>query len=105
MSAIGDIESSRKYNWFKERYDNGAYIRNEDDYLQLFKNQHYDCKVVKKFRKCLLYNEIFFSADPIKPVQREEVIYLTVAYQVKICVASLKSAQASLEQFALETQN
>jgi hypothetical protein len=33
------------------------------------------------------------------------VILLTVASQVKTCVASLKSAQASLEQFDLETQN
>ncbi|WP_270170851.1 DUF1657 domain-containing protein [Paenibacillus sp. SYP-B4298] len=30
---------------------------------------------------------------------------MTVASQVKTCVASLKSAQASLEQFALATQN
>ncbi|WP_339314073.1 DUF1657 domain-containing protein [Paenibacillus sp. FSL M7-0896] len=30
---------------------------------------------------------------------------MTVASQVKTCVASLKSAQASLEQFAMETQN
>lgn len=30
---------------------------------------------------------------------------MTVAAQVKTCLASLKSAQASLEQFALETQN
>ncbi|MCY9665728.1 DUF1657 domain-containing protein [Paenibacillus alginolyticus] len=30
---------------------------------------------------------------------------MTVASQVKTCVASLKSAQASLEQFALEAQN
>ncbi len=30
---------------------------------------------------------------------------MTVASQVKMCVASLKSAQASLEQFALNTQN
>jgi len=30
---------------------------------------------------------------------------VTVASQVKTCLASLKSAQASLEQFALETQN
>lgn len=30
---------------------------------------------------------------------------MTVASQVKTCVASLKSAQASLEQFALSTQN
>ncbi|WP_135546521.1 DUF1657 domain-containing protein [Paenibacillus cymbidii] len=30
---------------------------------------------------------------------------MTVASQVKTCLASLKSAQASLEQFALSTQN
>lgn len=30
---------------------------------------------------------------------------MTVAIQVKTCVASLKSAQASLESFALGTQN
>ncbi|GLX66834.1 DUF1657 domain-containing protein [Paenibacillus glycanilyticus] len=30
---------------------------------------------------------------------------MTVASDVKTCVASLKSAQASLEQFALSTEN
>jgi len=30
---------------------------------------------------------------------------MTVASQVKTCLASLKSAQASLEQFALNTQD
>ncbi|NOU93335.1 DUF1657 domain-containing protein [Paenibacillus sp. LMG 31456] len=30
---------------------------------------------------------------------------MTVSAQVKTCLASLKSAQASLEQFALNTQN
>jgi hypothetical protein len=30
---------------------------------------------------------------------------VTVASDVKTCLASLKSAQASLEQFALSTQN
>ncbi|WP_342566087.1 DUF1657 domain-containing protein [Paenibacillus sp. FSL R7-0345] len=30
---------------------------------------------------------------------------MTVASQVKTCLSSLKSAQASLEQFAMETQN
>ncbi len=30
---------------------------------------------------------------------------MTVASQVKTCLASLKGAQANLEQFALETQN
>jgi len=33
------------------------------------------------------------------------VIRVTVSTQVKSCVASLRSAQASLEQFALNTQN
>ncbi|MEX2461808.1 MAG: DUF1657 domain-containing protein [Paenibacillaceae bacterium] len=30
---------------------------------------------------------------------------MTVSAQVKTCLASLKSAQASLEQFAINTQN
>lgn len=30
---------------------------------------------------------------------------MTIASDVKTCLASLKSAQASLEQFALSTQN
>jgi hypothetical protein len=30
---------------------------------------------------------------------------MTVASEVKTCLATLKSAQASLEQFALSTQN
>ncbi|AHD04847.1 hypothetical protein ERIC2_c10150 [Paenibacillus larvae subsp. larvae DSM 25430] len=40
----------------------------------------------------------------IKHVQKE-VNNMTVASQVKVCLASLKSAQASLESFALNTQN
>jgi hypothetical protein len=35
----------------------------------------------------------------------KEVIAITVATQVKTCLESLKSAQSSLEQFALNTQN
>jgi hypothetical protein len=35
----------------------------------------------------------------------EGVISVTVASDVKTCLASLKSAQASLEQFALSTEN
>jgi hypothetical protein len=34
-----------------------------------------------------------------------EALIMTVASEVKTCLASLKSAQASLEQFALGTQN
>ncbi|WP_081750147.1 class I SAM-dependent methyltransferase [Paenibacillus massiliensis] len=49
-------------NWFMKRYDDGEFIRSEDEYLQLFKSQQYDYRVIKKFRKGLLYNEIFFKA-------------------------------------------
>jgi len=51
-------------NWFMNRYDDGNYIRNEDDYLRLFTDQGFDCRVLKKFRKCFLYNEIMFTAKP-----------------------------------------
>lgn len=37
--------------------------------------------------------------------KKDQVIAVTVASQVKTCVASLKSAQASLETFALSTEN
>lgn len=36
---------------------------------------------------------------------RKVVTSMTVGSQVKTCLASLKSAQASLEQFALATEN
>lgn len=29
-------------NWFMNKYDNGEFIRSEDEYLQLFKRQQYD---------------------------------------------------------------
>lgn len=49
-------------NWFMQQYDNGKFIRSEDEYLQLFNRRQYDYQVIKKFRKGLLYNEIFFTA-------------------------------------------
>lgn len=45
-----------------------------------------------------------YAEEIIKHVQKE-VNSMTVASQVKVCLASLKSAQASLESFALNTQN
>jgi len=57
----------RKFNnWFMKKWDNGEYIRDMDDYLSLFDKQLFDCRVLKKFRKCLLYNELFFTAIPKK---------------------------------------
>ncbi|WP_367587173.1 class I SAM-dependent methyltransferase [Paenibacillus polymyxa] len=51
-------------NWFMKWYDNGEYIRNEKEYIQLFRDQDYDCRVLKRFRKCFLYHELFFSVKP-----------------------------------------
>lgn len=47
-------------NW----YDDGDYIRYEDGYLNLFKNAEYDFQVLKRFKKCFVYNELFFHAAP-----------------------------------------
>lgn len=51
-------------NRFMKWYDKGDYIRNEEEYIQLFGDLNYDCKVIKRFRKCFLYNELFFSVKP-----------------------------------------
>ncbi|KRE29679.1 methyltransferase type 11 [Paenibacillus sp. Soil522] len=51
-------------NWFMNWYDNGEYIRNEEEYIRLFSDHNYDCKVIKRFRKCFLYQELFFSVKP-----------------------------------------
>jgi SAM-dependent methyltransferase len=53
--------NNRFMNW----YDDGDYIRHEDSYLELFQAGRFKCQVLKKFTKCFVYNEIFFSATPI----------------------------------------
>ncbi len=49
-------------SWFMKRYDKGEYLRNEEEYIRLFQDHNYDCNIIKQFRKCFLYNELFFSA-------------------------------------------
>lgn len=51
-------------NRFMKWYDNGNFIRPEKGYLSLFADHGYDCSVISRFRKCLLYNELFFTANP-----------------------------------------
>lgn len=57
-------QQSKINNLVMKRYDNGEYIRNEKEYLQLFRYSGFDYKVLQKFTKCFFYNEIFFSAQP-----------------------------------------
>ncbi len=52
-------------NRFMQWYDDGDYIRSEQEYINLFRD-HFQCNVVKKFKKCFLYNEMFFSASPLQ---------------------------------------
>jgi len=48
-------------NSFMNFFDEGKYIRTEQAYVNLF-SKMYDVVVHKRFKKFLLYNEIFFSA-------------------------------------------
>lgn len=49
-------------NWFMKNNDKGAFIQTENDYINYFTEQGFTCKIINKYRKCLLYNELFFLA-------------------------------------------
>lgn len=80
-------------NWFMNRYDNGEFIRSENDYLSLFAKHRYECQVIKKFKKGLFYNEIFFSAAP-----SERGSIMKAASHVKTSAAELIFADPVVQQ-------
>lgn len=49
-------------NWFMKFFDDGRYIRFENQYRDLF--QEFEVVVHKRFKKNGWYNEVFFSAIP-----------------------------------------
>jgi ubiquinone/menaquinone biosynthesis C-methylase UbiE len=49
-------------NWFMSNFDKGRYIRNEDQYLELFRKANYKTKVIKRYNQLLFYNKIMISA-------------------------------------------
>jgi ubiquinone/menaquinone biosynthesis C-methylase UbiE len=49
-------------NFFMKKMDKGQYIRDEKGYLALFSDWNFTCHVLERFRKCFLYNELFFWA-------------------------------------------
>jgi SAM-dependent methyltransferase len=51
-------------NWVMIRIDRGKYIRSEEEYQRVFADSGYETKVLRRFRKLLLYNELFFTATP-----------------------------------------
>ena len=57
------FENSSVNNWFMECFDNGKYIRTENDYLTLFEDHGFKTSLCSRYKK-IFYNEIFFSAVP-----------------------------------------
>ena len=47
-----------------KRFDKGQYIRNEQDYLEIFQKNRFETDVLSRFRKLFLYHELFFTAKP-----------------------------------------
>lgn len=56
------FETSPICNWFMKVNDKGDYIQKEEVYLDYFTAEHFRCNVLKRFKKCFLYNELFFTA-------------------------------------------
>jgi SAM-dependent methyltransferase len=56
------FEKSRINNWYMKKMDNGPYIQNEQAYYDFFLEEGFNCKPIQRFRKCFLYNELFFIA-------------------------------------------
>ncbi|WP_158738683.1 bifunctional 2-polyprenyl-6-hydroxyphenol methylase/3-demethylubiquinol 3-O-methyltransferase UbiG [Alteribacillus sp. YIM 98480] len=56
------FENTPISNRFMHKNDNGKYIQYEQDYLNFFLNEGFQCKVMKRYSKCLFYNELFFIA-------------------------------------------
>ncbi|MEQ6389695.1 class I SAM-dependent methyltransferase [Bacillaceae bacterium S4-13-58] len=49
-------------NWYMKSMDNGSFIETEEFYHDLFRNEGFTCTTIQRFKKCFLYNEIFFIA-------------------------------------------
>ncbi len=55
-------EKHKFNNWFMTTFDNGEFIRYEEQYKSLFGND-FTITMHKKFKKFFFYNELFFSAE------------------------------------------
>ncbi|WP_342048141.1 class I SAM-dependent methyltransferase [Bacillus sp. OTU530] len=57
------FEKSSISNWFMRSNDKGEYILREEEYLNYFTMENFQCQVLKRFKKCFFYNELYFSAS------------------------------------------
>ncbi|MBC2398761.1 class I SAM-dependent methyltransferase [Clostridium tetanomorphum] len=58
------FKKARMRNWYMSKLDKGKYIRNEDEYLDLFRKANYKTKVIKRYNQLLFYNKIMIYAYP-----------------------------------------
>jgi hypothetical protein len=49
-------------NWFMKTNDKGDFIQNEEGYFNYFLEEGFKCTTIERYRKCFLYNELFFYA-------------------------------------------
>lgn len=48
-------------NFLMKGVDKGRYIRCKEDYLELFNGMNWNIMNIKRLRKCIIYNEVFFT--------------------------------------------
>lgn len=53
-------------NWFMSTFDKGKYIKSRENYLNLFHKHKFTTQNIHHFSKNFVYNEIFFTAKPLK---------------------------------------
>ncbi|MFJ5760333.1 class I SAM-dependent methyltransferase [Neobacillus sp. NPDC093182] len=56
------FEKSPVSNWFMKSNDKGEYIQCEKEYLTYFTKENFRCQILKRFKKCFFYNELYFTA-------------------------------------------
>ncbi|MDK2919280.1 MAG: hypothetical protein PWQ37_2013 [Candidatus Petromonas sp.] len=57
------FEKSPLNNWWMTTFDKGKYICNEKTYVRMFEENSYKVENTKRFKKCFVYNELFFTAS------------------------------------------
>ncbi|MFZ5987868.1 MAG: class I SAM-dependent methyltransferase [Bacillota bacterium] len=50
-------------NFIMNKFDKGKYIRDEEGYLDLFKNSDFKVMIHQRFNQMFLYNKLFFTAS------------------------------------------
>ncbi len=49
-------------NFYMSWFDKGKYLRNEDEYIEMFLQFDYETQIMKRFSQLLLYKKLFFVA-------------------------------------------